>query len=78
MEVQEMVTITLAVPKELKERMESFPEINWSEVARQAFRQKVHDLEILMRFKSDSTLTEKEALELGAELNRKLAKRYTA
>ena len=32
-----MVTMTLAVPKDLKERMDSFPEINWSEVARQAF-----------------------------------------
>ena len=73
-----MVTMTLAVPKELKDKMESFPEINWSEVARQAFRQKVHDLEILRRFKSESTLTEKEALELGAELNNKLAKRYAS
>ena len=73
-----MVTMTLAVPKELKDKMESFPEINWSEVARQAFKQKVHDLEILRRFKSESTLTEKEALELGAELNKKLAKRYAS
>jgi hypothetical protein len=73
-----MVTMTLAVPKELKERMESFPEINWSEVARQAFRQKIGDLEILKRFRSESTLTEKEALELGAEVSKKLAKRYIA
>ncbi len=72
-----MVTMTLAVPKELKERMDSFPEINWSEVARQAFRRKVEDLEILKRFTRESILTEEEALELGAELNKKLAKRYT-
>ena len=31
-----MVTMTLSVPEELKERMETYPEINWSEVARQA------------------------------------------
>ena len=78
MEVNKMVTMTLAVPKELKERMDSFPEINWSEVARQAFRRKVEDLEILKRFTRESTLTEKEALELGAELNKKLVKRYTS
>jgi hypothetical protein len=78
MEVYEMVTMTLAVPKELKERMDTFPEINWSEVARQAFRRKVEDLEILRKFTRESTLTEKEALELGAELSKKLAKRYTA
>ena len=72
-----MATMTLAVPKELKERMDSFPEINWSEVARQAFRQKIQDLEFLRKFRSESTLTEEEALELGAELSKKLAKRYT-
>lgn len=73
-----MVTITLAVPNELKERMESFPEINWSEVARQAFKQKIEDLELLRKFKSESTLTEEDALRLGAELSKKLAKRYTS
>lgn len=72
------MTMTLAVPKELKKKMDSFPEINWSEVARQAFRRKVEDLEILRKFTRESTLTEKEALELGAELSKKLAKRYTA
>ena len=73
-----MVTLTLAVPKELKTKMELFPEINWSEVARQAFKQKIEDLELLRRFKSKSTITEEDALELGAELNKKLAKRYTS
>jgi hypothetical protein len=73
-----MVTMTLAVPKELKKKMDSFPEINWSEVARQAFRRKVEDLEILRKFTRESSLTEKEALELGAELSKKLSKRYTA
>jgi hypothetical protein len=72
-----MVSMTLAIPKELKDKMESFPEINWSEVARQAFKQKVQDLEFLIKFKSESTFTEKDALKLGKELNRKLAKRYT-
>jgi len=73
-----MVTMTLAVPKDLKKKMDSFPEINWSEVARQAFRRKVEDLEILRRFTRESSLTEKEALELGAELSKKLSKRYKA
>ncbi|CAD6491230.1 MAG: hypothetical protein CHKLHMKO_00090 [Candidatus Argoarchaeum ethanivorans] len=71
-----MVTLTLAVPKELKVKMETFAEINWSEVAGQAFRQKIEDMEFLKKFKSESTLTEEEALELGAQLNKKLAKKY--
>lgn len=72
-----MVTMTLAVPEELKHKMDSFPEINWSEVARQAFLQKIVDLEFLKRFKSKSKMTEENALKLGEELSKKLAKRYT-
>ena len=71
-----MTTMTLAVPSELKDKMEKFPEMNWSEVARQAFMQRIKDLEFLRKFKSDSTLTEEDALRLGRELNKNLAKRY--
>ena len=71
-----MTTMTLAIPSELKHKMETFPEMNWSEVARQAFMQRIKDLEFLKKFKSDSTLTEKDALRLGRELNKNLAKRY--
>jgi len=72
-----MTTMTLAVPSELKHKMDTYPEMNWSEVARQAFIQKLRDLEFLRRFKQDSTLTEEDALRMGAELNRNLAKKYT-
>ncbi|MFH1065695.1 MAG: hypothetical protein V1734_04295 [Nanoarchaeota archaeon] len=71
-----MTTMTLAVPEELKHKMESFAEINWSEVARQAFLQKIADMDFLRKFKSKSRITEKEALKLGAGLSKKLAKRY--
>ena len=71
-----MTTMTLAIPSELKHKMEDFPEMNWSEVARQAFMQRIKDLEFLRRFKSDRTLTEEDALKLGRELNKSLAKRY--
>ncbi len=71
-----MTTMTLAVPSELKDKMEKFPEMNWSEVARQAFMQRINDLEFLKKFKSDSMLTEEDALRLGRELNKNLAKRY--
>jgi hypothetical protein len=56
--------------------MDEFPEMNWSEVARQAFRRKIADLEILNGFAKDSKLTEKDALALGAKVSKSLAKRY--
>ena len=36
-----MVSITLAVPEELKKEMDKHPELNWSEVARSAIREKL-------------------------------------
>ena len=70
-----MTTMTLAVPSELKNKMEKFPEMNWSEVARQAFMQRIKDLEFLKKFKSDSTLTEEDALRLGKEVSKSLSNR---
>lgn len=71
-----MSNMTLSVPKELKDMMDEHPEINWSEVARQSFREKLTDLEFLEEFKSRSELTEEEALELGKKVNESLRERY--
>ncbi|MBW2983429.1 hypothetical protein KY327_03945 [Candidatus Woesearchaeota archaeon] len=58
--------------------MDSFQEINWSAVARQAFDQKISDLELLNEIKADSSLTDQDALKLGRELSERLAKRHEA
>ena len=68
--------MTLAVPVELKRKLEGFPEINWSAVARQAFIQKVRDLEFLKQFKAESEMTEKEAQILGKKVRKNLAKKF--
>jgi len=70
-----MVNVTLSIPTELKQKMDIFDEINWSAVARTAFDEKIKDLEFIKRFKAKSTLTEEDAIRLGRELNRNLAKR---
>jgi len=71
-----MVNMTLAVPKELKQEMDDFPEINWSEVARIAFKRKIQALKVLKDFSSDSEMTEQDAIELGRKVNKALRKRY--
>jgi len=73
-----MVNITLAVPRELKEIMDKHPEMNWSEIARQAFREKASQIELLDAIAAKSKLTEKDALELGREIKQSLWKRYKA
>lgn len=70
-----MTTMTLAVENEMKQKMNSFPEINWSEVARQAFTQKLEDLEFLQKFKAKSKFTESDAMRLGAEVSRAVSQK---
>ncbi len=70
-----MTTMTLAVPEELKQKMDTFPEMNWSEVARQAFMQRIEDLEFLRKFREKSKLTEADALRMGAEVSRAVSDR---
>ncbi len=64
-----MVNMTLAVPDELKSQMEDHPEVNWSEVARQAFRLKLRDLLVLEKIAAHGQLTEAEAIEVGRKVN---------
>ena len=71
-----MVNMTLSVPTELKTQMDEFSEINWSEVARRAFKEKVKDLRFLKEFKSKSKLTEEDAIALGRKVNKSLRKIY--
>lgn len=70
-----MTTLTLVVPNEMKKKMDSFPEMNWSEVARQAFMQKIEDMEFLRKFKEKSKLTESDALRLGREVSKAVSNR---
>lgn len=70
-----MTTLTLSVPTELKQKMDSFPEMNWSEVARQAFLQKIEDMDFLRTFKEKSKLTEIDALRLGKEVSKAVSGR---
>ena len=71
-----MVTVTLSVPEDLKKKMDEFEDVNWSAVARKAFMQRIADMEFMEKIASKSTLTEKDAIELGRKVNEGLAKRY--
>ena len=71
-----MANITLSIPEDLKKEMEKFPEINWSEVARDSIKKKIAQLSFLKGFRMDSDITVEEALKLGQEVNQLLVKRY--
>lgn len=69
-----MVTMTLAVPDDLKQKMDAFPEMNWSAVAREAFKKRIELLEKFREFTRDSALSDKEAEEIGLQIGRKVNK----
>ena len=71
-----MVNLTLSIPSELKEKMEEFPEINWSEVARDSIKKKIAHLNFLKGFRMDSEISPEDALNLGREISELLLKRY--
>lgn len=67
-----MPTVTVSVDENLKHRMEDHPEINWSEVARQSFQQKLSELgklDLMDELLEDSQLTEDDVDELAALVN---------
>jgi len=64
-----MPTITVNVDDELKDRMEQHPEINWSEVTRQAIQEKIETLEVMDELTSDSELTEDDVAEIADKIN---------
>lgn len=73
-----MVSITLSVPSDLKHEMDSFPDINWSAVAREAIKKRVIMLEKFKEFTKDSEFTEEDALRFGREVTEKAARRHKA
>lgn len=70
-----MPTVTVNVNNSLKDQMESHPEINWSEVARNAFEEKVEDIELMERLSSGSELTEQDIDELAELIDSNVAER---
>lgn len=70
-----MPTVTVNVNDGLKAEMEDHPEINWSEVARTAFADKIDDLEMMERLSAESELTEQDVDELAELIDRNVAER---
>jgi hypothetical protein len=71
-----MVSITLSVSEDMKKVMDSFRDINWSAVAREAIQKKIVMLKKFKEFTKDSEFTEDDALRLGAEVNKNISKHF--
>ena len=74
-----MPNLTLSLPEELKQKMEEFPEINWSALIRRYVESKVNRLvwkeQMLKQLESEGEFDE-EALRLGDKIKDGMWKRY--
>ena len=55
-----MVNITLSVPEDMKQEMDEFKEMNWSEVARASIRKRLILLREFKEFTKNSELSEED------------------
>src|SRR3989338_961236 len=75
-EVNLMPNITLSVPEDMKQKMDESKFINWSEVAREAIRERLAELALFKSIVAKSTLTEKDAIEIGNKISKSMHEKY--
>ena len=76
-----MPNITLAVPEELKKKMDQLQEINWSEATREFLAEKIKRATLLKKLDKlleQSELTEEDCLNLGEKIKAGMWKKYKA
>lgn len=71
-----MPNLTLAIPAELKEKMDAHKEINWSEVARQAIQEKTLLLEKMNSLFGGSRVSEADIDEYTKSIKKKSPKKH--
>ena len=80
-----MANVTVTVNDDLKARMNDHPEINWSQVARDAFEEKLVDLETIEKLKdfelmdeiaSKSELTDDDVEAIAERIDREMAEEF--
>lgn len=73
-----MPNLTLAIPADLKEKMDHFKEINWSEVARQAIKEKTAVMERMNQLLAKSSLTKADIQKHSTLIKKQVAKKHKA
>jgi hypothetical protein len=71
-----MANMTLSIPEDLHKEMQRPSEIKWSEVARQAFEQKIRELHWMDEVLRRSRLSEEDAERIGHRIKHEMAKRF--
>lgn len=62
-----MPNLTVSLDDETYELVKNHPEVNWSQVAREAFQRKAREVHMWDELLRESELTDEEAIEAGDE-----------
>jgi len=71
-----MPTLTLAIPEDLKRTIDSMPEMNWSEVARNAISERAAEYALFKSIVAKSKLTRGDAQNIGEKINEQIYKKF--
>lgn len=74
-----MSTLTISLPEELKHKMDTLPELNWSETIRAFLQEKVKRALLLKKLDlmlENNELSEKDCLKLGERAKLAMLGRY--
>lgn len=71
-----MPEIKIRIPEDLKRKMNEAEDVDWSKVARNAIRERSSQLALLKSLAAKSSMTEKDAGELGRKVKKGLHERY--
>jgi len=69
-----MRNITLSITDETKSKMESHPEVRWSNAVRVIIERKLHDFKVAETLAQKSRLTEKDVQMLSEKVNKAMGK----
>ena len=71
-----MVNVTIAVPDNLKAKMDQRPEMNWSELARRAWKKQLENLEWMDELTAKPDISDEEILKISRKINKAAARRF--
>ncbi|MEK6892570.1 MAG: hypothetical protein AABX07_00020 [Nanoarchaeota archaeon] len=69
-----MTNMTLSIPEPLFEKMKAMREMRWSEIARQAFENKIKETDFEESLLKKSKITAQDIEEISGKIKREVAK----
>ena len=74
--MMKLTNMTLSIPNDIYQKLKKHPEIKWSEIARRAIIEYLHNLEIVDEVVSKSQLTLEDADSIGDLIKQKIWEKH--